>query len=55
MQNRCVVQLHLIGVVKDIMEAHFEKIPQPFLMTFLELLENTYKFAQLFNLQVVLR
>ena len=37
------------------MEAHFARIPQSYLMIFLESLETTYKFAQLFNLQVVLR
>jgi hypothetical protein len=53
--NQCVVQLRLVISVKDITEMHYEKIPIDDLMILIDSIESSYRFAQTFNSQIILR
>ena len=53
--QKCVIQLHLIGASKEILETHFSKMPLESLLEFTKVLEGTYYFAKDFNLNISLR
>jgi len=53
--TQCVVQLLMVGVIKEFTEKYYEKFSEQQIEKFLEILESSYKFARIFNDQIYLR